>query len=111
MTPFTAILARYGETASLTHGGVTSSVRAFLQPVITRRTERVWRDVTELGERDTSRYLAFLPPDAEAEPGDVLCTDGAEYEFLKAEKFRVRGAVSHIEAVLSVREALHVDGA
>ena len=71
---------------------------------MTRRTERVWQRVSLLGDHDTSRYLAFLPPEAESDIGDEIEIRGEAYEFLKAEKFRVNGRVSHVEAVLRKRE-------
>ena len=106
MTTFARILIRYGEEAVLTHGGAEESVRVFVQPMMTRRTERVWSRVTPLGDHDTSRYLAYLPPEAKAAAGDALSVGGESYEFLKAEAFKVNGSVSHVEAVLQRREAL-----
>ncbi len=109
MTAFARILLKYGDTGVLYHGPEAKGVRVFIQPMMTRRTERVWNKVTRIGERDTSRYLAFLPPEAEAEAGDALSVDGRDYEFLKAERFKVNGKASHIEAVLQLKEAMHVD--
>jgi len=86
------------------HEGTEETVRVFVQPMMTRRTERVWQKVTLLGDHDTSRYLAFLPPDAKSAVGDTLEAQGETYEFLKAEAFKVNGKTSHVEAVLQKRE-------
>lgn len=107
MTVFADILKRYGE-ASVIHSGQTETdVSVFIQPMVTNRTEQTWREMTELGECDTSRYVAFLPADAVCRVGDVLTSNGTEYEFLKAEPFRVHGKLSHIEAVLKKREDVY----
>ncbi len=109
MTAFARILLKYGDTGVRYDGAEAKGIRVFIQPMMTRRTEKVWSRATRLGERDTSRYLAFLPPEAEAGAGDTLSVDGRDYEFIKAERFKVNGSASHVEAVLRIKEAVHVD--
>ena len=105
---FSEILKRYGDDAVLNSNGTEIAVKVFIQPVLQNRLEGTWHKMTDLGERDTSRYYYFGPADVEiknCEETYVTCREKV-YDFLKAEPFRVEGQISHWEGILEQREAL-----
>ena len=110
---FSEILKQYGDEATLHLSGTDMAAKVFIQPILSNRLDRRWREMTNLGERDTSRFYYFGPADAEiADYTAAVVTCGNKtYRFLKAEPFRVEGKVSHWEGILELREALFDGGA
>ena len=106
MTTFAALIDAYGVEAALVHGGISEEMRAFINPILTNRSDKTWSAVTPLGERNKARYYCFCPPQAglDAAKDAYLIVDGKSYDFVRAEPYVVEGSVSHWEAVVKVRE-------
>ena len=102
MTTFGGILNRYGAEATL-HGEDLSTVRCFIQPILSRHTGQTWSRVEPLGERDMARYYGFFPAEACLKGCTHIACGGKEYDVLRAEPLRVMGQVSHWEALLRAR--------
>lgn len=110
MTTFSKIIKGYGDRALVYRGGSETEVRCFIQPVMSASADkRVWSEMTELGENDTSRSYGFFPADAEMDGAEYVICGGASHDFIRCEMHRVLGKASHWEAVLKKREAAFGD--
>ncbi|MEG0778972.1 MAG: hypothetical protein RRY95_01355 [Oscillospiraceae bacterium] len=97
---FAAVLARYGQEMTVTHGGVSAAVRAFLQPL----EEKGQETVSPLGTADERRFL-WLGQDAIA-IGDLVGWQGLSLAAEDVTEYWVGRELSHRQAVLRVeREA------
>lgn len=106
MSWFVSVLESYGDDAIVYTNGVEHKIKAFINPVIGERYIKKWKVMTKLGETDQSTYYYFGPPDCEiwdCENSYVIC-NGKEYQFVRAEAYRVEGKTSHWEAMLKIRE-------
>lgn len=100
-------LARdYGEacTVYFEEGAEGSSAAAFIEPLMDRRSTRIWRDMTELGEIPAMRYLYVGPPDIPLKAGSHIVSGSKSYDVIWAESFKMKSSVTHWEAVLRLRE-------
>lgn len=106
MTAFAGLIEAYGVEAALVRGGVSEPIHVFINPILTNRSDKTWRAVTPLGERNKARYYCFCPPELDlSTAGEIyLIVDGKSYDFVRAEPYTVEGQVSHWEAVVKVRE-------
>ena len=105
MTVFTEILNRYGEKAVLQESGRERTVRVFIQPIINHGSDKTWKDMTLLGERNLNRYYCFGPSEKTApNTGSVVLCGDRKYEVVRGEQFKVNGGISHWEAVLRIME-------
>jgi len=101
-------LARdYGEpcTVYLSEGAAGVSAAAFIEPLMDRRSTRIWSEMTELGEIPVMRYLYVGPPDVPLQAGSCIVAGNKYYNVIWAESFKMRNAVTHWEAVLKLMEA------
>ncbi len=103
-TTFSRIIERYGDDAVLHGNGETTEIKCFLQPVMRRTHDRRWRDMTELGEKDTSRYYAFFPADAPLDGCGYVSVGERDFDIVRKEAYIVEKRVSHWESILTVRE-------
>jgi len=100
-------LARdYGEpcTVYYNEGAAGVSAAAFIEPLMDRRSTRIWRDMTELGEIPSMRYLYIGPPEVPLKAGSRIVSESRSYDVIWAECFKMKSAVTHWEAVLRLRE-------
>lgn len=106
MTTFSGILERYGDEISLyAPDGTATDTKGFVQPVMHRTAEKTFSQETRLGMRDRSRYYGFIP--AGSGECEYLICDGAAYDVVKSESYKVAGEVSHIELLLEKREDIY----
>lgn len=105
MTAFSAIIKHYGDKAAIYKNSIEEEIKCFIQPVLSPSADkRVWSQMTELGERDTSRFFGFFPADAALDDAEYIICGGVYYDIVRFEMFRVMGRDSHWEAVLTKRE-------
>jgi len=97
---------KYGETCTVYYdeGSEGTKVSAFIEPIMDRRSTRVWREMTEVGEIPGMRYLYVGPPDLPLKAGSRIVSGERNYEVIWAESFKIKNAVTHWEAVLRLRE-------
>jgi hypothetical protein len=72
-----------------------------------RTSEKMFSVMTALGEADKSGYYGYFPSDAEADDAEFVICDGVSYDVTRIEKFKIRGTVSHWEAILKKREEIY----
>lgn len=100
------LLARWGRDVTLLYGenGETRTVRAVIQPVLTRRED--WRQEvpSPLGAVRQDQFLYFGPADAGLDGVTVLSCGDTDYELQAAQPVPLDGAASHWWAVLRVRD-------
>ena len=77
---------------------------AFIEPLMDRRSTRIWREMTELGEIPGMRYLYVGPPDVPLKTGSRIIAVSRYYEVVWAESFKMKNALTHWEAVLRLGE-------
>jgi|GEM_PF-859235 len=96
----------YGEpcTVYFDEGSEGVSVSAFIEPLMDRRSTRIWREMTELGEVPGMRYLYIGPPHVPLKAGSRVVSGSRDYEVIWAESFRMKSKETHWEAVLRLRE-------
>lgn len=110
MTAFSGIIKHYGDRAVICRSSTETEVRCFIQPVMSSSADKkVWGSMTELGERDTSRFFGFFPADAPLDEAEYVICGGVYYDIVRFEMFRAMSRDSHWEAVLTKREADCVD--
>ncbi|HHU05007.1 MAG TPA: hypothetical protein GXZ65_00810 [Clostridiales bacterium] len=100
-------LARdYGEpcTVYFEEGSEGSFASAFIEPLMDRRSTRIWREMTELGEIPGMRYIYVGPPDLPLKAGSRIVTADRDYEVIWAESYKMKNKTTHWEAVLRLRE-------
>ncbi|MBQ3405394.1 MAG: hypothetical protein IJG63_08280 [Oscillospiraceae bacterium] len=99
------ILNRYGEEALLCTGGETKTIKVFINPIITNRSDKTWSGTLPVGEVDKSRWYCFGPPDCPVDDceNSYLLKGDDSFDFVRAEMYTVEGAPDHWEAVLRVR--------
>jgi len=102
VTNFSRILEVYGETAVIENNKKT---KVFIQPGVKSGNFKN----THLGTVNVGDYYVFAPADSKLAVGMTLKTEDAEYDVFRAEKFKVRGEVSHIEGILRRRENTYVN--
>ena len=107
MTVFTKLLYKYGAPVVIHSDTGENHTKALVQPVMDRKSTKKWEEITRLGERDTSRYYFFGPPDITIAKGMYVDYDGRLYDVIRAERYRVGGKASHWEAVLELREEIY----
>ena len=113
MSVFAGILRKHGVPAVIDDGTTQKTVKAFLEPIMSRAERMEWVDVTRLGERNISRWYWFGPPESDIDEtkDTVITVGGTAYTVLKAAPYTVNGEISHWEAVLRKREEEYVAGA
>jgi hypothetical protein len=96
----------YGELCTIYYeeGSEGASTSAFIEPLMDRRSTRIWREMTELGEIPAMRYLYVGPPDIPLKAGSQIVSGDKSYDVIWAESFKIKGSVTHWEAVLRLRE-------
>lgn len=95
----------YGEPCTVYYeqGAEGSTIAAFIEPLMDRRSTRIWRDMTELGEIPAMRYLYVGPPHIALKTGSHIVSGSRSYDVIWAESFKMKGSVTHWEAVLRLR--------
>ena len=108
MTTFSGIVERYGDEAQIFgENGEMRVCKCFIQPVMPRTSEKMFSAMTALGEADKSGYYGYFPAHAEAADAEYVLCDGVSYDVTRIEKFKIRGCVSHWEALLKKREEIY----
>lgn len=102
MTNFSRILEVYGETAVIENDRKT---KVFIQPAVKSGNYKN----THLGIVNVGDYYVFANGESKLAVGNCLKTADAEYDVVRAEKFKVKGEVSHVEGILRRRENTYVD--
>jgi len=101
VTAFSGILERYGDAAQIFDGEKILEGKVFIQPIISKSTDKNYKSINPLGEKDTGKYYGFssvsLP-----KGGYIIC-DGVSYDVLKSEKLKIMGHISHWESILRKR--------
>ncbi len=105
------LLKRYGNTVTITRGGRTEVVRAFVQPL--RRHHRLYINdkVIPAGYFDNAYRLYIGDKRHHFSYGDgaVLTCSGEEYTVVTAEEFVVGDEVAYVWAILRPKKALKED--
>ena len=105
---FQRLLDQYGQDVSIypEGGALDIPVRAFLQPVLHQRENRLQRQPSPLGWREKGLYLYLGPAGVPLDRlGDgYLESRGRRFDVQSAEEIRVGTGVSHWWALLSPRE-------
>ena len=108
MTTFSRIVERYGDDAQIFEkNGEMRVSKCFIQPVMPRTSEKMFSEMTVLGEVDKSGYYGYFPDCADVCDAEYVICDGVSYDIKRTEKFKIRGKVSHWEALLKKREEIY----
>ena len=108
---FKGILKRYGNTVTITRGGRTETVRAFVQPLRRRHRLYINDKVIPAGYFDNAyrlyigdRYHHFSYGD-----GAELSCNGEAYNVVTSEEFVVGNEVAYVWAILRPKKELKED--
>ena len=80
-----SVLQRYGMTVDVIHGGVSSRVKAFFQPMGSKAAKQV---VTPLGITPQDQYLYMGPAQQPVDPDEEIAVDGRVYRVMRSEAVR-----------------------
>ena len=107
---FNGILSAYGEETLVTENGATQNLKTFIQPVLSKNDDGD-TDITPIGKKDTSIFYWFCPNtlNISDKNNTVITAGGTDYIIIKLKPYRFKGAISHFEGVLALREEDYSD--
>ena len=107
----TAILRRYGNTVTITRGGRTETVHAFVQPLRRRHRLYINDKVIPAGYFDNAYRLYIGDRRHHFSYGDgaVLTCGGEQYTVVTAEEFVVGDRTAYVWAILRPKKELKED--
>lgn len=79
------ILRDFGDTVTVGHGGQSTAVRAFLQPVTSKSWQNMEHVFRAMGRIERGQYLYLGPADCALTQGDTLTCHSVAYTVRKAE--------------------------
>ena len=105
------ILRRFGNTVTITRGGRTETVYAFVQPLRRRHRLYINDKVIPAGYFDNAYRLYIGDSSHHFSYGDgaVLTCSGEEYSVVTSEEFVVTDATAYVWAILRPKKVLKED--
>lgn len=89
------LMASYGNTMTLIHGGEEISVKCFLQDTRSKGESYAQREYSPLGEVPRGMYLYLGPPDQPVTVGDSLIWRKRRFEFRRVQPMTVKDSVCY----------------
>ena len=104
---FRIVANKYGQSVSYFESEEDTGTQfgAFIQPIIYKNRQYLSHKPTPLGRSDPGRYMYYGPAEVIPEERDgFFVMGGTAYSVCQWEKVMFGDQVSHIQAVLKVRE-------